>query len=974
MCVDAGAGDASDEDVPLSTLAERHPAQPHGAAEAPQSQTENAAGSEAINAVDKAPATAAAQPVVEAPASSKATSRKPSQAAASDAAQYSIHSEAGTSASEATPALGSRGSPEPRPAPPAAAVELRTTRSRSKRMSTDASPSVSIASKHSLQNEPEGKATLAKLPSGKRKRSITPAHPRLTAVAAAAAAPHPAAAEAVAGMGPTAAVTAASAGVKRQRTPDTTAAASTKKVPSRRSSRLSATALDQSEDPQPEDNQPVAAEAVLTAKHAASADMPLGGGLQLNNAATGADDNPEHIVPTAAAAHAQASEVAAPADATAVPDTLDAAPTKAPARALDATHAVADPLHQAVVQQVADVTHNQPQSTASHSVRASYEVLLQGDDPAQADGHTLDQRTSGTPPAAASNIATGVHDSAPTACGKPPTQSNTDSSNTEGANATSAGNGATGEGDAADAHALAPIGSPDIAPLAPSVPDAQYLDLQEAEAPSSNAAAAAAPIGHASHAAQAAGAGGEPAPGESQAPDTAVAAVLGDAAQPAGTGLEPPSQSVGSPAEPKVVTKPAASPDTSSQHTARSDADMCVAAAAAVTPASLAEPVAEVPNISTPAAGASAVEAAESRPAVPAAPPASAAQAEGAASAQASSLAAPPYERMLRSAKIAATAAAAAPTAAAQSAAGADASPATADALTAAAAASVDALITAAADAASPATADPPTTAAADAAAAPPTTADAPTTAAAAAAPTAADDTAPRFTTTASPPTAALPTTADAEAPPAAAAPPLTAAAADTAPSITAASPSTVAPPATAAAPAKLKPVSIPKPPQSSGSTRIGLPHRPSSLSKSLLGAAQQKAGSTHIRPVLSKGLKPAPKHDRGGKAPHCSPSDVNTGAFFWSEELSELQGCLLHPHCHLLVKGRAKFAASAVNLQTSLFATIPACPLGSGCLVLAEPFNTIKHIHIFRWKVGKFCSACTAQSKDCPAERCLAI
>ncbi|KAL3148323.1 hypothetical protein ABBQ38_013786 [Trebouxia sp. C0009 RCD-2024] len=860
-----GAVDTSDEDVPLSTLAERHPAQPHRAAEAPQPQAENAAGLEAIHEVDNTPATAAAQPVVEAPATSKDTSGKHSQAAdGAAAAEHSNHSEAGTSPAEATPVLASRGSPEPRPAPPAA-VELRTTRSRSKRMSTDASPSVSIASKHSLQKEPEGKAALAGLPSGRRKRSITPAHPP-PAAAAAAAAPHPAAAEAVAGMRPTAAVKAASGGMKRQRTPDTATAAP--KKTSRRSSRLSAATLDQSEDPQPEDTQPIAAEAVLTAKHAAPADIPPGGGLQLNNAATVADDTEEHLEPTAAAAHTQASEVAAPAHATAVPDALDAAPAQPADSAVDATPAVADPLQQAIIQQVADVTHNQPESRVSHSMRASDEVLLQADDSAQADGHALDQGTLGIQPAAASNIAAGVCDSAPTACGKPPTYSNTDSSNTEGANAISAGDGSSGEGVAAEAHALSPIASTDDAPLAealPSVPAAQSRDSQEAEAPPSDAAAAVAadPIGHASDAAQAADTGAGSALGKAQAPDIPVAAFLGDAAQPADTGLEPPSKSVTSAAEPMVVTKPDASPDTSSQHTAMSDADMSVAAAtAAVTPASLAEPVAVTPKMSTVAAGASAVEAAEKRPAVPAAAPALAAQAEGGASAQAGPLAAaPPHEPMLRSAETAATAAAAAAhTTAALGVAGADAPPATAEALNTAAAA----------DAASPtSTADPLTTAAADAAAAAPTTADAPTAAAAAAARTAAADIAPPITA-ASPPTAASPTTADVDAPPAAAAPPTTAAAPAAA----------AAPPTTAAAPAKLKPVSVPKPPQSSGSTRIGLPHRPSSLSKSLLGVAQQKAGSTHIRPVLSKGLTPAPKNDRGGQAPRRSPSDGSTGIF----------------------------------------------------------------------------------------------
>ena len=98
------------------------------------------------------------------------------------------------------------------------------------------------------------------------------------------------------------------------------------------------------------------------------------------------------------------------------------------------------------------------------------------------------------------------------------------------------------------------------------------------------------------------------------------------------------------------------------------------------------------------------------------------------------------------------------------------------------------------------------------------------------------------------------------------------------------ASQATVAPPAAAAAAAVRAPAALlrtlptPKPPQTSGSTRIGLPNRLSSLSKSLLGPAQHQGGSTHIRPILSKGLAPGLKADRGAKALHSSQPEGSTG------------------------------------------------------------------------------------------------
>lgn len=848
LCVDAGAVDTSDEDLPLPTLAGRHPSQPNRAA---QPQALDAAVSEAISDAHKTLGTAAALPVVEAPAPSKASSMNQAQAAPSEAAaatQRNTPAEAETSAAEAEAAPAPRGSPEPRSAPPAA-IELRTTRSRSKRMSQDASPSLSIASKQSLRNEPDGKAILAKPPSGRRKRSITPAHPP------AAVTPSPAAAEAVAGMGPTATVKAASAGVKRQRTPDTPTAASKKPVASRRSSRLKATPLDQSEDLQPKTNSQIDPEAVLTAKHAASANSPPGGGMQLDSAATAEDNQEKNLAPTVTVGQTQALELAKPAAATAATDALHAASARATAAALDATHAVADALPQAVVEPVEGVSHSQPQSAVCDNVRASVEVLRQAEHPAQADAHVLDQHQGTTRPqsAAASTRGTTLDNHAPISPGKPAVGGkDTDTSNTEGVQGTLASDASGRAGVTAVAPALAPIQSAeDSVPLDVAVPSeaaAQCSDLEEAQPSRSDAAAAAASHEDASDAGQAAEIGLGSGFEEAQAPSI-DATSLGAAPQAVDTGSASATKSVDSAAEPVALTGPYASPGTSGQDTSAPDAIMSLAVPAAANP----------PASTASAAGPSAVQPDARSPAVPAATSASAVQTEGVvavASAPVSPLAAsPPHELTVQSADLAATAAAAPPTA----------------------------------------PPPPPHAAAFAAAEAPPSITEVPTAAAA---------------VTAAPPTAVGAAAALTAAPPEAHAPSADAAPPTIAPTPTAAADADAAP-TTTATHAKLKTVSISKPPQPSGSTRIGLPHRPSSLSKSLLGAAQQKAGSTHMRPILSKGLTPAPKT---AKAPHRSPSEGSTGTFFWSESRWRLQGCLLLPHCHPLVRQGTKIAASSVT------------------------------------------------------------
>ncbi|DBB13720.1 TPA: hypothetical protein ACH3X3_000731 [Trebouxia sp. C0006] len=74
-------------------------------------------------------------------------------------------------------AAGRQGSPEPAPAP--APVEVRTTRSQSRRMSMEASPSVttSVMTCSALKGQSGGQAAMTKLLPAGRKRSATPAYP-----------------------------------------------------------------------------------------------------------------------------------------------------------------------------------------------------------------------------------------------------------------------------------------------------------------------------------------------------------------------------------------------------------------------------------------------------------------------------------------------------------------------------------------------------------------------------------------------------------------------------------------------------------------------------------------------------------------------------------------------------------------------------------------------------------------------------
>ena len=727
--------------------------------------------SKATGGTNKASAAAPPTQVVKkAPASSKATFKAHTKAGTSEAAansQTSNHSEAQISAvAEATTAPASQGSPEPSPAAAAVQPESRTTRSRSKRMSTEASPSISIASKQSMQNESEGKATLAKPPSGRRKRSITPAHPPPQVAAAASPAP----AEAAAANGT--AAKAASASKKRQRTPDTATGPSRRPVPSRRSSRLSATTLDQPGDSHHEEedfssrpvaseaagtivdtapadisSRPMAPEAASAPEDAASADKPHAEvGLQLGSAAT-ADEEQRSAPADAAAAHtlAQASDTA---DATAVilTDALHCiAPTRAAGGAGEATDTICDAVSLGLVVELgAAVVQNQ---------RASAEMLHPADHPAQAEGHMLDepQGTTGAESAAVSEGAAGKEDLPATSGGKLPT----DSKDEEAAQGTTAGDISEGGAAAAnaDASAYGPTDSAEDVPLAmvaPSVAAGARPPLEEAQAPINATAAAAAAAATAAAAAAAAAASVEDASG---------------AVQAAATGSGSAATSADDAAEHTGVTEPLTSAEADGQHTTAPDtlpdASMSVAAPGAVKPSS--------PT----AADASATNVIALSPAVPAesaAAAASAAQAEAVESV-ASAQVRPPV------------ASSDAPTASKVQSAGFPANASTAQA--------------------------------------------------------------------------------------AAAPPPATFAAAASVPA------------------AILKTLSIPKLPQTSGSTRIGLPNRPSSLSMSVLGAAQQKGGTTHLRPILGKGLTPLAKPDRGSKVLHQSTSEGTTGTHFCRENLA---------------------------------------------------------------------------------------
>ena len=732
LCV--GAGDASDEDLPLSTLAERHPSQPRPVAKGSTSPAEDAAFLEMVDR-NKALASSKADSMIHAGNSEAVTN-----------SQDDGQSEADTSA-EAKPAPASHSSPEPSSAPPAA-IQPRTTRSQSKRMSSDASPSISIASKQSMQAEPEGKPSLTRPPSGRRKRSITPAQP--PAATTASPAPAEAAEKAIT-------VKTASASKKRQQTLDTVAGAATKKpVASRRSSRLSATALNQagSEDLHHEEDdsdcRPLAPEAVLPTVNATPADKAQSHrDVQLDRAANAADD--EEQEPAAAAGMlAPASDRTAPIDTTAVTLT-DAAPATAAGHS--PTDTTAEITSQARVEPVVAVIAQQPHSPVPDSMGASAEMLHPTQHPTQADAHLLNQHqgTSAAQSAAVSKSAASQEGPAPT----PKRCAPTDGQDAEVVGASTAG--VVSAGAAVPAKPAVPACAPTDAAegsalllVAPPMAAGESPIIEKASVPSSDATAgaAAAPTTHASSAAHAANTGSAAAREEAQAPIKAAAAPIGGAlaaAQAANTGLGFAAKPVDTAAEQADETESRAFADASGLQTVAPEAGVIPAVpAAAKAPLpedALVADVVEVSHARPANASETQAEAVESVPSAPARPSVASSSAPTASQVQAA------------------------------------ASPATATA--------------------AQATTDPPPASSAGAAA-----------------------------------------------------------------SVTA---------------AMLRTIPVPKPPQTSGSTRIGLPNRLSSLSKSLLGPAQQKAGSTHIRPILSQGLSTALKSDRGVKASHLSLSEGST-------------------------------------------------------------------------------------------------
>ena len=353
MSVSLASIDTSDEDLPLSTLAERQPSQAKPIASEPPAEevaVAKAPGNANTNAAT-APSptaelshqrseddTAAAAAAASATAANMTASSKPQGGRSATAA-------AATTAG----ALLSEGSPEPSSAAPV--TEPRTTRSRSRRTSTDPSPSISATSQKSLQHKSESRPTLARPPSGRR-RSITPVHPPATV------APSTTPEEAAVVVPPTAGVKAAgvkaaSAKPKGQHSPEATGAIKKPPAP-RRSSRLSATSLGGSEAVQQRDagsKNPAQPEAAVKAAAADTdhAEQPEGD----DDAASGASGRPgpgpmndvvHEIAPTsepvpadaatealaeapvaapaspAAAAH-EAQDTAGPADGTAEPDT-----------------------------------------------------------------------------------------------------------------------------------------------------------------------------------------------------------------------------------------------------------------------------------------------------------------------------------------------------------------------------------------------------------------------------------------------------------------------------------------------------------------------------------------------------------------------------------------------------------------------------------------------------------------------------
>ena len=212
--------DSSEEDMPLSALAGRHTSGSQSIAHAPQAQTQAQPQARAQNqSQDQAGAQAPAAPALPRVARSRKADkpdakpglRVPSKVAApmklssptaavitGTAADADVPAGADTAAAhqgspESAPAVvtaaaaeepakndnaaARQGSPEPAPAP--APVEVRTTRSQSRRMSMEASPSIttSVMTRSALKGQSGGQAAMTKLLPAGRKRSATPAYP-----------------------------------------------------------------------------------------------------------------------------------------------------------------------------------------------------------------------------------------------------------------------------------------------------------------------------------------------------------------------------------------------------------------------------------------------------------------------------------------------------------------------------------------------------------------------------------------------------------------------------------------------------------------------------------------------------------------------------------------------------------------------------------------------------------------------------
>lgn len=208
--------DSSEEDMPLSALAGRHTSgsQTAASAHAPQARPQARAQNQAQpQAGAQAPAVPASQRVarsrkadkldakpglhvpnkVTAPMELSSIAVVTGAAADADAPAEKDTSAAHQGSPESAPAVvtaaaaevpaendsaaARQGSPEPALAP--ANVEVRTTRSQSRRMSMEASPSVttSVMTRSALKGQSGGQAAMTKPPPAGRKRSATPAYP-----------------------------------------------------------------------------------------------------------------------------------------------------------------------------------------------------------------------------------------------------------------------------------------------------------------------------------------------------------------------------------------------------------------------------------------------------------------------------------------------------------------------------------------------------------------------------------------------------------------------------------------------------------------------------------------------------------------------------------------------------------------------------------------------------------------------------